>query len=357
MARASSVRPEPTSPAMPTISPLRTENEMSSSTTARGSCGAAARHARDLEDDRARRARRQRREQFAAARPTIMRMMRSMVSSATAALPTTLPSRSTVTRSQISSTSRAGGSRRWCRCLRAAGRARCSNSASHSLGERRRRLVHDDEARAHGQRAGDLDHLLPGDRQIAHLLQLSGRSRPRRATTGGAAMAGQVTNGATALAAEKQFSSTVIGHEVELLVDRDDAQRSGPPGVEASVTVCPRTRWFPRRGSSAPEKIFSSVDFPAPFSPSRPWTSPSATSSATPSSAWTPGNCRETPVTRKQRAGHRLSVSGEWGGRRLAPGRRVRLLHLAKPLRLVEIVLGDGNRRQEDEFSSGSLPS
>ena len=32
------------------------------------------------------------------------------------------------------------------------------------------------------------------------------------------------------------------------------------------------------------------VDFPAPFSPTRPWTSPALTSMLAPSSARTPGN-------------------------------------------------------------------
>ena len=50
------------------------------------------------------------------------------------------------------------------------------------LGQRRGRLVHDDHARLHRQRARDLDHLLLGDREVAHQRQRVDR-RPMRAVT------------------------------------------------------------------------------------------------------------------------------------------------------------------------------
>src|SRR5262245_43657793 len=43
--------------------------------------------------------------------------------------------------------------------------------------------------------------------------------------------------------------------------------------------------------------IFTSVDFPAPFSPTRAWTSPASRSSETPSSACTPPNDFERVVS------------------------------------------------------------
>ena len=98
MARAISVRPAPTSPARPRISPRRTESETSSSTVACGSRAvAAARQALDRERDvaRLRRPRGALKSAFTS-RPTIMRMMPSIVVSATAPLPTSRPSRSTV---------------------------------------------------------------------------------------------------------------------------------------------------------------------------------------------------------------------------------------------------------------------
>src|SRR5471030_3414676 len=55
----------------------------------------------------------------------------------------------------------------------------------------------------------------------------------------------------------------------------------------------------PPSGRYWPPRIFSSVDLPAPFSPSRPWTWPACAAKLTPLSAFTPGktlltwsNCR-----------------------------------------------------------------
>ena len=41
----------------------------------------------------------------------------------------------------------------------------------------------------------------------------------------------------------------------------------------------PRIRIFPPSGCTAPVKIFTSVDLPAPFAPIRAWTSPGRTES------------------------------------------------------------------------------
>ena len=63
-------------------------------------------------------------------------------------------------------------------------------------------------------------------------------------------------------------------------------------GLEATVSdgrVTPSMSMLPRSGSTTPPRIFISVDLPAPFSPTRPITSPGATARLTSSSATTPG--------------------------------------------------------------------
>src|SRR5215212_186785 len=58
---------------------------------------------------------------------------------------------------------------------------------------------------------------------------------------------------------------------------------------ERRRTACPPTWIVPLSGVSAPERIFTNVDFPAPFCPARAWMLPRATDMSTPLSAWTPG--------------------------------------------------------------------
>ena len=97
-------------------------------------------------------------------------------------------------------------------------------------GERRRRLVHDEDLRGVGQRLGDGDDLPASDRKLAHRLVdadvLADDAEPldrfrahRRAVEH--APAGQ-------LAAEEQIGGDVEArHEVELLEDRRDARGLG----------------------------------------------------------------------------------------------------------------------------------
>ena len=47
--------------------------------------------------------------------------------------------------------------------------------------------------------------------------------------------------------------------------------------MDAKATGAPLTRMAPVPGRTCPARIFSSVDFPAPFSPTSAWTSPGAT--------------------------------------------------------------------------------
>src|ERR1700676_5535637 len=64
--------------------------------------------------------------------------------------------------------------------------------------------------------------------------------------------------------------------------------RSAARGPSMSTRL-PSTSISPESAGCAPERIFMSVDLPAPFSPTRACTSPATTSNVTPSSARTPG--------------------------------------------------------------------
>src|SRR3954453_7046190 len=59
----------------------------------------------------------------------------------------------------------------------------------------------------------------------------------------------------------------------------------------------------PASGCWMPARIRTSVDLPAPFSPSRACTSPGSSSSRTSSRASTPGNCLQIPATSSTGAG------------------------------------------------------
>ena len=174
--------------------------------------------------------------------------------------------------------------------------------------EHRRRLVHDDQPGVLGQRPGHADDLLAGRRQRADLggrpdlgvaepgeqlarrrgwRRAGGRGRPRDCSW-----------------PRKMFSATrEAGDEVELLVDRRDAEAHGGLRVaEDDRLAVPAD--LPSSGWCAPASTLISVDLPAPFWPSRQCTSPARTSRSTPSSARTPGNCLTMP---------RISSSGDDG--------------------------------------------
>ena len=76
------------------------------------------------------------------------------------------------------------------------------------------------------------------------------------------------------------------------------SRRCRPPAHPPASGTRParrRARSPPCPCRTAPPRILISVDLPAPFSPSRAWTSPARRSKSTPSSAVTPGNRREIP--------------------------------------------------------------
>ena len=71
---------------------------------------------------------------------------------------------------------------------------------------------------------------------------------------------------------------------------------SASPGLLKSTTS--PSRWIsPSSGWWTPAMIFVSVDLPAPFSPTSPWTSPARKASETSASAWTGPKRLLTPCT------------------------------------------------------------
>src|SRR6266852_4776356 len=83
-------------------------------------------------------------------------------------------------------------------------------------------------------------------------------------------------------------------------------------------TGWPPTAIAPESGVSAPVMILTSVDLPAPFSPTSAWTSPGARSKDTRRSAWIPVNDLEMEV-----------VSRSGGDMRVLPDETQTKLHRA----------------------------
>ena len=99
--------------------------------------------------------------------------------------------------------------------------------------ERRGRLVHDDEPRAHGERARDLDELLLGDREIAnqrHRVALEADPVGDRAGLLGEAPPADEEPRARLAADEHVLGDRHVGGEGEFLVDGDDAGALGVVG-------------------------------------------------------------------------------------------------------------------------------
>ena len=103
--------------------------------------------------------------------------------------------------------------------------------------QRRGRLVHDDEPGLHGERPGDLDQLLFGDRKIANQ---GHRVAPEADLVGdGARLFGHAPPADEQLRAgfaanEHVLGDRHVGSEGELLVDRDDAGALGVVGRRKS---------------------------------------------------------------------------------------------------------------------------
>ena len=87
-------------------------------------------------------------------------------------------------------------------------------------------------------------------------------------------------NGATRRLGETQIGSDVeVGDQRRLLVDRIPGRRGAPRRANARRAASPRIRMRPASGRTAPVRIFTSVDLPAPFAPISACTSPGLTDS------------------------------------------------------------------------------
>ncbi len=105
---------------------------------------------------------------------------------------------------------------------------------------------------------------------------------------------------------------------------------------DAPVRAVPTISTEPESAASAPEATAISVDLPAPFSPTRAWTSPARTSRSTDLRARTPGKVFSMAVRRRAMAPATSSLSGVMTGDAFAA---VELL-TGSPLRFVcELVL------------------
>ncbi len=143
---------------MPTISPARTSKEISFSTFSR---------LRLRTDSTTSPIGRVSAMVSRTSRPTIMRMTLSWSSSQIGRVPTSSPSRNTVTRSATRKPLPASARRRRCRGPWSSGLSPQQRGGRSRRRKRCRRLVHDEHLGILGNRAGDLDELLVGRRQAS----------------------------------------------------------------------------------------------------------------------------------------------------------------------------------------------
>ena len=103
------------------------------------------------------------------------------------------------------------------------------------------------------------------------------------------------------VAEEDVLGDGEAGDQVELLVDRRDAQASWRPAGRSATTGSPRQVIAPASGWCAPASTLIRVDLPAPFWPSRQCTSPARTSRSTPSERADAGERLDDAVHLQQR--------------------------------------------------------
>ncbi len=152
-------------------------------------------------------------------------------------------------------------------------------------GERRGRLVHDDELPVEGGGAGDGDRLaLPAGQILGVLVdrfdvdlqpvEVLRRHLPRLLVVDD----GEPAELPAGLAAEIDvLVDRHVPGEREVLVDHLDAELAARPWARGSWTGWPLKTSSPSLGRNRPERIFISVDLPAPLSPTTPSTSPCPT--------------------------------------------------------------------------------
>ena len=148
-------------------------------------------------------------------------------------------------------------------------------------GQARGRLVHDDQPRVERQRLGDLDQLPLRERQLgdrrvrAEIDAEAVEQRLRRwraASLRSTSLSGPPRSGSRpmkTLAATSRLSNRLSSWWTKAMPPAM-ASADGEPGVVRA----PSMRIVPLVGAVTPPRIFISVDLPAPFSPTRPITSP-----------------------------------------------------------------------------------
>ena len=146
-------------------------------------------------------------------------------------------------------------------------------------GQRGGRLVHHDDPGLQRQRLGDLDDLLVGDGQPA--ADPARVERARRAGSNRAAAVGPHPAPVDAPAGQQRLAAheDVLGHgqvgeQGRFLVDDRDARRPGRRPGRAGRPGWPSMSSSPASGWCTPARIFTSVDLPAPFSPTSACASP-----------------------------------------------------------------------------------
>ena len=288
---SSRLRPEPISPATPTISPAFT----SRSTGPRPSAVRPRTDkvvARSTDDGGVRSAR-------ASSLPTISRIIRSSVASAGVRSATSLPLRSTITRSATARTS----SSRWpmnstappaAACSRASSRTRsASTGPSEDVGSSRMRttgrwphaLAISIICRTGtGKRSTGRSTSTPVTPTSASRARASARV-PRRSKT---IRPNRPSPAAAGRRPSSRFSATLEpAHQRELLRHQGHAQLTGVVGAAGLQAAGPAISMVPVVGVTVPDSTPISVDLPAPFSPTTATICPRARSRPGMSSTFT----------------------------------------------------------------------
>ena len=265
MARASSVRPEPTRPATPRISPALRSRSTPSSTMACGACGIAhgaqaAHREPDVAGDVA--LRRPGIELGGGAADHLLDDLRQLDRPA---LAVEMPGQPAVAQHRHAVADGGGlfqpvGDEHDGDAVLAQPVHDRHQPLHLGLGQRRGRLVHDDEAALQRQRAGDLDQLLLGDRQRRHRRRRidveADAGDDRRATSSSILPPADQPERPERRAADKD----VLRHrqrrdQAQFLVDGDDAEplgvlRTGRTDIRRRRRRCGRSRAASRRTGS-----------------------------------------------------------------------------------------------------------
>ena len=206
---------------------------------------------------------------------------------------------------------------------RLAGIAQFSDQREEPLGlacgQRRRRLVEDDDLGVELQSARSLDQLaLAGRKAIerrvrreieAHLLKQL--ACPRREAC---AVDERKRSDATARKVRQKnvLGDRQIGEEIELLMDEGDAVSRRLGGIGRRVRRASQSASCRRPAARRPPTMFMSVDLPAPFWPISPSTRPRPSESVTSRTAWMPAKALDISSSSRIVLAHaaRLAVRG-----------------------------------------------